>query len=94
MAFHVKSNFDLKSMKRKLGFRERPRYVALSREPNDDDANDEDKHLGSPSSIVYGSSRGEHRFVLEFPRDNEDQDRLSPVLLEREPLLFDTNMNS
>ena len=47
----------------------------------------------SPPSMVYGSSRGENQFVLEFSLDEEDEESLSPVLLKREPLLFDTNLN-
>ena len=45
--------------------------------------------------MVYGSSRGEHQFVLEFSLDDyQDQDsEISQYLMEREPLLFDENMN-
>ena len=54
-----------------------------------DEDDGEDRHPpGSPPSIVYGSHRGEHQFVLEFPhpfRDGEESS--SPVLL---PLLFET----
>ena len=89
MALHVRSNFDLKNIKRKLGFRDRQSYAALSQEANDDDK--VDQPLGSPSSIVYGSNRGKHQFVLEFPSPRgKDLGPSSPVLLAREPLLFDT----
>ena len=53
-----------------------------------------DTPLGSPPSIVYSTRRGEHQFVLEFRRSSHDGEATSPVLLEREPLLFDTNINS
>ena len=45
---------------------------------------------GSPPNQVYGT--GQHRFVLEFPRPpagRDMDDTPSPVLMEREPLLFD-----
>ena len=45
---------------------------------------------GSPPSIVYGSHRGQHQFELVFPNPSEDNESSSPVLLAREPLLFDT----
>ena len=46
---------------------------------------------GSPPDQVYGTERGLHRFLLEFPRppaDRDMDDNPSPVLMEREPLLF------
>ena len=82
MAMYIRRNFDLKRMKRRLGFRDRPdeyRAMAADRSPP-----------GSPPSIVYGSHRGEHQFVLEFPHPHEENEYSSPVLLAREPLLFDT----
>ena len=45
---------------------------------------------------VYGSRRGEHQFVLEIPRppyDGEEQESFSPVLLAREPLLFENDVD-
>ena len=42
--------------------------------------------LGSPPSM-YGSSRGEHQFALEFSFPREELESSSPVLLAREPLL-------
>ena len=47
---------------------------------------------GSPPDQVYGTERGQHQFVFEFPRlpaGRDMEDTLSPVLMEREPLLFD-----
>ena len=55
----------------------------------DEDDEEDRPPPGSPPSIVYGSSRGVHRFVLEF-QSHDDRDSVSPVLLAREPLLFDT----
>ena len=92
-AMHFKQSFDLKRIKRKLGFKDRPEYIAVPQVASDDDNDEIDKppRSASPPSMVYGSSRGEHQFVLEFSLDGETS---SPVLLEREPLLFDTNMSS
>ena len=80
---------DLNKIKRKMGFKEL--YTSASGGSNEDD--EEDRPLVSPPSIVYGSCRGEHQFVLEFPAhdvDGEEFESSSPVLLAREPLLFDT----
>ena len=88
-------NFDLKKIKRKLGFEKRPEYIAVPQVAADDD-DGEDLPLHSPPSVVYGSRRGEHQFVLEFSpssHDGEEQESSSPVLLEREPLLFETNIS-
>ena len=89
MAMHFWWNFDLKKIKRRLGFKDRPEYIGVPQVA----ANEEDRPPpGSPPSIVYGSRRGEHQFILEFPRlhDGEELESSSPVLLAREPLLFDT----
>ena len=89
MAMHFWWNFDLKKIKRRLGFKDRPEYIEAPQVAPDE----EDRPPpGSPPSIVYGSRRGEHQFVLEFPRprDGEEFESSSPVLLAREPLLFDT----
>ena len=95
MAMHIRQSFDLKRIKRKLGFKDRPEYIAVLQVASDeDDEMDKPLRSGSPPSMVYGSSRGEHQFVLEFSLDGEEEDSPSPVLLEREPLLFDTNMSS
>ena len=93
MATHLWWSFDLNKIKRRLGFNARPEYVLLPQLAADEDDDDEDRpYLGSPPSIVYGSHRGEHQFVLEFPAhgDDEENESSSPVLLAREPLLFDT----
>ena len=90
MATHLWWSFDLKKLKRRLGFKDRPEYVQLPQLATDED--DEEKirpRSGSPPSIVYGSHRGEHQFVLEFPRPNKELESSSLVLLPREPLLFD-----
>ena len=91
MVMHLKGTFDLKNIKRRLGFGNRSEYVAVSQVAADQD----DEELpGSPPSIVYGSRRGVHQFVLEFPRSSDDQEPSSPVLLEREPLLMHTDIQS
>ena len=83
MVVHLWWKCDLKKIKRRLGFKSRPEYIEVPQVEADDD--EIDRYPGSPPSLVYGSSRGHNQFVLEFPsRDNE-----SPVLLAREPLLFD-----
>ena len=91
MAMHLWWNFNLKKIKRRLGFKDRPEYIEVPQVAADED-DEEDRPPGSPPSIVYGSHRGEHQFVLEFPRphDGEELESSSPVLLAREPLLFDT----
>ena len=91
MAMHLWWNFDHEKIKRRLGFKDRqPEYTKVPQvEANEDD--DEDRPPpGSPPSRVYGSRRGEHQFVLEFPHPREELESSSPVLLAREPLLFDT----
>ena len=50
---------------------------------------------GSPPSHVYGSIRGQHQFDLYFPNNDsfsssDMKSPSSPVLREREPLLFST----
>ena len=89
MAMHLWWKFDLMKIKRRLEFKDRPEYIRVPQLP----ADEEDRPPpGSPPSIVYGSRRGEHQFILEFPRhhDGEELESSSPVLLAREPLLFDT----
>ena len=90
MATHLWWNFDLKKIKRRLGFRDRPEYIAVPQVEADEDDEEDRPPPGSPPSIVYGSRRGEHQFVLEFPYPREENESSSPVLLAREPLLFDT----
>ena len=87
MAIHLWWNFDLNKIKRKMGFKVRPEYIPVPQVA----ADEENRPLVSPPSIVYGSRRGENQFVLEFPaHDGEELESSSPVLLAREPLLFDT----
>ena len=95
MAVHIRKYLEFQRIKRKLGFKDRPEYTAVPQVAADeDDEDDKTPRSASPPSMVYGSSRGEHQFVLEFTLDDQDQESLSPVLMEREPLLFDTNMSS
>ena len=89
MAIHLWWNLDFKKIKRKLGFKDRPEYIEVPLVAADVDDEEDRPPPGSPPSIVYGSSRGEHRFVLEF-QSHDGRDSVSPVLLAREPLLFDT----
>ena len=56
MATHLWWNFDLKKIKRRLGFGE---YIAVPQVAEDEDNEEERSPLGSPPSIVYGSHRGE-----------------------------------
>ena len=85
VAVDLWQNFDFKKIKRKLGFKEQPEYIEVPQVAADED----DEPVGSPPSIVYGSQRGENRFVLEFRFDNaEEPASPSPVLIAREPLLF------
>ena len=87
MAMHLWWNFNLKKIKRRLGFKDRPEDIEVPQVA----ADDEDRPPpGSPPSIVYGSRRGQHQFVLEFPRAHDELESSSPVLLARESLLFDT----
>ena len=89
IAIHLWWSFDLKKIKRRIGFNDRREYMQLPQLVADE--NEEDiSRLGSPPSIVYGSYRGEHQFVLEFPHPHNELESSSPVLLAREPLLFDT----
>ena len=90
MATHLWWSFDLKKIKRRLGFNARPEYVLLPQLVADEDGEEDRPYLGSPPSIVYGSHRGEHQFVLEFLHSHDEIESSSPVLLAREPLLFDT----
>ena len=90
MATHLWWNFDLKKIKRRLGFRDRPEYIEVPLVAADEDDEEDRPPPGSPPSIVYGSHRGQHQFVLEFPNPSEENESSSPVLLAREPLLFDT----
>ena len=95
MAVHIGKYLEFQRIKRKLGFKGRPEYTAVAQVAADeDDEDDKTPRSASPPSMVYGSSRGEHQSVLEFTLDDQDQESLSPVLMEREPLLFDINTSS
>ena len=91
MAMHLWWNFNLKKIKRRLGFKDHQKYIPVPQVSANEDDEEDRPPPGSPPSIVYGSRRGEHQFELVFPDpscDNEESS--SPVLLAREPLLFDT----
>ena len=90
MAMHLWWNFDLKKIKRRLGFKDQIEYIALPQMAANEDDEEDRPPPGSPPSIVYGSHRGQHQFILEFPHPHEEHESSSPVLLAREPLLFDT----
>ena len=90
MAMHLWFNFDLKKIKRRLGFKDRIEHIALPQVAANEDDEEDRPPPGSPPSIVYGSHRGQHQFVLEFPHPHEENESSSPVLLAREPLLFET----
>ena len=87
MAMHFWWNFDLNKMKRRLGFNDRP-AVSIQNAADDDDDEEDRPLLGSPASVVYGSCRGEHRFVLEYQNDHQENEP-SFSIIAREPLLFD-----
>ena len=89
IAMHLWWNFDLKKIKRKLGFIDQPDYAVVPQVAADEDDDEDRPPPGSPPSIVYGTNRGEHQFVLEFPHPHDENESSSPVLLAREPLLFD-----
>ena len=63
----------------------------MARDDTDDDRV-QNRVPGSPPDQVYGTERGQHRFVFEFPRPpasgRDMDDTPGPVLMEREPLLF------
>ena len=67
--------------------------IELPQLAKDDDEGVHETVPGSPPDQVYGTERGQHRFVFEFPRPDvavsTDSTSCSPVLMEREPLLFD-----
>ena len=70
MAMHLWWNFDFKKMKRRLWFKDRPEYIEVPQVAADEDDEEDKPPPGSPTSIVYGSHRGEHQ-VLD-PRPHED----------------------
>ena len=90
MAIHLWWNFDFKKIKRKLGFKYQPGYVALPQVASDEDV-EEERPPESPPPIVNGSCREGHHFMQGSPPPNaENIESPSPLLLAREPLLFDT----
>ena len=91
MAMHLWWNFDHKKIKRRLGFKDQPEYTEVPQVAEDERDEEDRPPPGSPPSIVYDSRRGEHQFALTFLHPHEELESSSPVLLAREPLLFDTN---
>ena len=87
VTMHLWWNFDLKKIKRRLGCKDRPEYIEVPQVSDENDEEDRSPIFSRPA-IVYSSRRGEHQFELEFP--HLDEETSSPVLLAREPLLFDT----
>ena len=75
MAMHLWWNFNLKNIKRRLGFKDHQKYIPVPQVSANEDDEENRPLLGSPPSIVYGSRRGEHQFELVFPDpscDNEE----------------------
>ena len=75
----------------------KPTTVATLTQIATDDDKVHETVPGSSPDQVYGTERGQHRFVLEFPRpySGRDMDDItSPVLMEREPLLLNTCNNN
>ena len=73
---------------------ERPQLINLPQlaAADDNDNRERERVPASPSHQVYGSERGQHHFLLEFPHPSADaRDANTPpaVLMEREPLLFE-----
>ena len=58
MAMHLWWNFDHKKIKRRLGFKDRPEYIAVPQMAVDEDDKEDRPPPGSPPSIVHGSHRG------------------------------------
>ena len=88
VAMHLWWNFDLKKIKRRIGCKDRSaEYIMAQVVADENDEKDRSPIFSSPA-IVYSSRRGEHQFELEFSHSGEEAS--SPVLLAREPLLFDT----
>ena len=78
IAVHLWWKFDLKNIKRRLRLNyNQPEYAALPQVAADED-NEVDRSPDTPP----------HQFLQQFPIHNAEP--ISPVLLEREPLLFDT----
>ena len=79
VAVHIKQKFNLKKIKRKLGFNDRPAECPLSQVPAEEDDKEDILSPGSPQSIVYSSHREEHQFILDFPHSSrkDDEQRIS-----------------
>ena len=74
--------------------RERPQLIDFPQlaAADDDDNREHERVPASPPHQVYGSERGQYRFLLEFPDPSADAgDTNTPpaVLMEREPLLYE-----
>ena len=76
-----------------LHMQKRPQSLNLSQlAAADDDDRECERVPGSPPDPVYGSERGQHRFLLEFHCSSGGGDTNTPSppeLMEREPLLFE-----
>ena len=84
-------NFDWRRLKQRLGVHVNNELQSLLQNECDEQ-NDSSNVPGSPPSRVYGSVRGQHQFDL-FINDRTDARNRpvsprSPVLMEREPLIF------
>ena len=79
VAVHIKQKFNLKKIKGKLGFNDRPAECPLSQVPAEEDDKEDILSPGSPQSIVYSSRREEHQFILDFPHSSrkDDEQRIS-----------------
>ena len=92
-------NIDLKKLRR-IGLDYEMLQVAVDKS-EEKSADVPDGLPGSPPSRVYGSRRGEHQLDLFFPNPPhlragggfDDSPSSSPILVEREPLLFDYDQN-
>ena len=88
VAMHLWWNFDLKKIKRRIGCKDRSAEYIMAQVVADENDEEDRSPIFSSPTIVYSSRRGEHQFELEFSHSGEEAS--SPVLLAREPLLFDT----
>ena len=102
LLIHFQQKFKLAFLKRMSAVGRKPSahlQDVLTSEEREEEENEScnglSKPLGSPPSHVYGSRRGEHQFDLHFPNNVSGNGGLgsssSPVLREREPLIFDEN---
>ena len=86
MAMHLWYNFIVKKIKNWIAKTRSSKDMSGSIRSHRTVENDSRPPV-SPPSVVYGSFRGQHRFLLKFPNQDSHQDSLSD--LAREPLLFD-----